>query len=300
MSLRHGLVIATRNRADDLREALASVLEGQRLPDEVVVIDSSDGEESRELLTELIEAHPEVQWHYEHSSPGLPRQRNIGVARATSDVLHFIDDDVVLEQGYLAALDDLFETPGNEDVLGGGGLITNLGDPTPRLWWRLGLLDSHRQGAVLASGQNIMVHDVDGETEVQWLSGCSMSYRRSVFDRDLFDEELAGYALMEDLDFSVRVRRHGRLVVSPRARLIHKVSPEGRWSLERRHRAWVYRRYWFVQKNLPWWQLPAFAWSVLAGVLVEAVIGLATLRRYRLRVAMWRVRGTVDLIRGLR
>jgi GT2 family glycosyltransferase len=227
-------------------------------------------------------------------------QRNVGVRHSRADVLHFVDDDVLLDPRYLECLAETFEGLNAETVVGAGGLITNLPPRSPRWWWRAALLDSRRQGVILPSGFNVMVTAVSQPTEVQWLSGCSMAFRSRAFDNHQFDERLAGYGLMEDVDFSVRAGRSGKLVVNPKARLLHNVSPVERWDFEKRTRASVYRRGWFVQKNMPRISRVAFWWSVATGAITTVVMAVLTASRWRLRIAKWQLMGAVDYLRGAR
>jgi GT2 family glycosyltransferase len=296
--LTHEVIICTRNRREDLEEALSSLRQQSRQPELVTIVDSSDASESQELIGR-IQGEVGFQLRYCRSLPGLPLQRNVGIRMSRGDVLHFIDDDVILDPGYLAALAKSFED--SDDALtGAGGLIVNQEPRSPRWWWRLALLDSKRQGVVLPSGVNIMVSSASSGFDVEWLSGCSMSYRRSTFDTVKFDESLAGYALMEDVDFSLRASKLGRLALVPSALLVHKVSQVGRWDQEQRTRTAIYRRAWFVKKNLPMRNRVAFIWSVAAGIFLNTVIGIGTLSRWRLRVAGWQLLGLVDFQRGKR
>lgn len=56
------------------------------------------------------------------------------------------------------------------------------------LFKNLFYLFSNAQGRVLPSGRNTMVARDVGAVSVDWLSGCSMSYRRRTFDLESFDE----------------------------------------------------------------------------------------------------------------
>jgi hypothetical protein len=49
-------------------------------------------------------------------------------------------------------------------------------------------LFSDARGRVLPSGHNTMVARDVSAVPVDWLSGCSMSYRRRAFDLESFDE----------------------------------------------------------------------------------------------------------------
>ena len=89
-------VLATYNRADDLKEAITSVLEQEYRPLEIVVIsDSTDGTD--ELFEE---GGPfdidRVHYHHFPGRMGVPRARNVGFERAAGEVLLTLDDDAVL------------------------------------------------------------------------------------------------------------------------------------------------------------------------------------------------------------
>ena len=295
--LTHDLIICTRNRPGDLAAAMTTVEAQTRPFDSVLVVDSSDTDES-ELLVRASERGG--RYRYVRSPPGLTVQRNRGVQHSRADVIHFVDDDVLLEKDYLGSLAATFEAPDAGDVVGAGGIITNLPERHPRLWWRVALMDSRREGVVLPSGINTLVSEADQPKRVQWLSGCSMSYRRSLFESLSFDETLGGYGLMEDVDFSVRAARTGRLLVTPHARLVHNVSPVERWDFQRRTRASVYRRGWFVEKNLPRRCRAAFWWSVVAGTALSAALAIGTGSRWRMRIAGWQVLGAKDFLQGKR
>jgi GT2 family glycosyltransferase len=206
----------------------------------------------------------------------------------------------VLNPEYLASLATVFEHDVDQKIVGAGGLITNQISRQPRFWWRVALLDSKRSGVILKSGANIIVTSANAQRRVQWLSGCSMSFRTGVVRRLQFDETLRGYALMEDVDFGFRAAQLGALVLDPGAQLVHNVSPVGRWDHPHRHRASTYRRGWFVEKNLPRWCLIPFWWSVVAGAVVQCVVAVGKGRRWGFRVALWRLQGGLDFLRHVR
>lgn len=297
----HDVVICTRNRPSDLATALASLGAQTVAPSGLIIVDASDNDES-EAVVGRWSAEQNLPFEVIHirAEPGLPAQRNLGVNATDADVVHFIDDDVVLDPEYVAAIAAVFEEDTDGLVVGVGGLITNQPVRRPRLWWRLALMDSTRSGVVLRSGTAIIVTAAREQTRVQWLSGCSMSYRAEVVRQIRFDEALPGYALMEDTDFSFRARRAGELVLEPRARLVHNVSPTERWDHRSRHRAATYRRGWFVSKNLPRWCVVPFWWSVAAGAVVQCFVAIAEHNRWGLRVAVWRLEGGIDYLRGRR
>ncbi len=259
------------------------------------MVDSSDDDATEQLVAEAA-AEGVVDLLYVRGPRGLTLQRNLGMRllRPDTDVVHFVDDDVVVEDGYFEAIIEAFAA--DERVVGVGGKITNV--PRPRLtrlraWMMLG----GRQGTVVRSGHNIMMTDFTVDTPVEWLSGCAMSYRVNRVRGLAFDERRTGYGMGEDVDFSMRAAERGSLVWAPSARLEHRQGDRGpdyyfvmsragvkhRWTLgcDRLGRV---RRVWVVYGTL--------AWS-LHGMLVALARGdLRTAVKFRAGID-----GLVDLVR---
>lgn len=271
--MKHELIICTRDRPAQLRRCLESVFAQTRLAGTVWVVDSSSTDEARRVVTEFsLGRKASVRVFHVQSEPGLTSQRNLGIDLVSSAaIVHFIDDDVVLEPGYFEGILGVFSRDTVGAIGGVGGLITNLLIPRPSRLGELFYLDSRRQGTVLPSGQNIGVYETERELDVDWLPGCSMSFRSAVFEFERFDETKAGYALGEDVDFTYRVRQRFRLVVTPVARLKHLFAPaEGRKAVigEMRH------RYRLVRSGVGNLSMGAFWLSVvgkLAGYAVDRV-----------------------------
>ena len=113
------VVIPTFNRPAELKVALRSLLEQTRPVDEIIVCD--DGElEGFPLASELEEAGVRCILHKPRTR-GLTEARNEGVARASGEIILFLDDDVELAPGYVAAVLAAFDTPCEMTVGGVGG-----------------------------------------------------------------------------------------------------------------------------------------------------------------------------------
>ncbi len=269
------VVICTRNRPDDLRRTLESIARQDRVADLLVlIVDASDDEAHRRneaaavccsALNIRLLAYPAL--------PSLPRQRNFGIDHLpnTVEVVHFLDDDVTVLPGYFRHLSRVL---GEEPQVGGvgGRIIEPDGDAASRLspLHRLFLLAGSTPGRVLPSGHTTPAQTLplDRRCATQWLSGCASSYRRVIFEHYRFDEALSGYALLEDLDFSYRVGQSWKLLVQPRARLIHHASPVNRYDAARRAHTLVTHGYWFVEKNIRHpLRKPAFWWAFLGQLL---------------------------------
>ncbi|MGN6692762.1 MAG: glycosyltransferase family 2 protein [Aquihabitans sp.] len=273
--LTHDVVICTRNRPDDLGDCLASLALQTRRADAVRVVDASDPDDAARVVA-LADRYADLPVLLVTADPSTSAQRNLGVAASTADVIHFLDDDTVLEPGYLASILDRFEaeatdlaTPGA--LLGVGGQPSNLPAP-PAGGLRARIFPrSMTPGAVLASGRGVLASGLHEVTEVDWLSGCAMSFRREAIAAEPFDEGQKGYVLGEDLDASYRIRQHGRLVVEPAARLEHRESPRNRWARRRWAEADVINRRRRVASGTGRYRVPAFWTDGLAQLVLWSV-----------------------------
>lgn len=224
--MKDALVICTRNRPSDMKRCLESLLLQERLPFNVLIVDSSDGKETEELAGEY--AGMISSLNYVHTLPGLTIQRNIALDELSEDieVVHFIDDDVEMEPAYILQIMRAFE--GDSTLVGAGGLIKGGNRTRARLFARLGGRDSIIPGRVLATGFNIGAHETPFDVDVEWLPGCSMSFRTKMIAGLKFDEGRTGYAIGEDADFGLRALTRGTLRHVHSARLHHHQSPVNR------------------------------------------------------------------------
>lgn len=86
------LVIPSRNRGEMLVETVRSVLRGDEVPAEIVVVDQSDV--PNRMLEELARDHEGRVRYLWGRNRGVSRARNEGIWQTKHDVLLFVDDDV--------------------------------------------------------------------------------------------------------------------------------------------------------------------------------------------------------------
>lgn len=98
MEERISAAICTRNRCESLVAAVRSVL--RENPDELVIIDQSDGPEARLLMEGLNDARVK----YVHTPvAGLSRAYNLALRLSENELIAFTDDDCVVPAGWLDA-----------------------------------------------------------------------------------------------------------------------------------------------------------------------------------------------------
>lgn len=269
-------VIPTKNRSADLGAAVTSILSQTRPPEELFVIDQSDGDESETLVRSLFGVGASTRLIYIHDPQvaGLVAAKHLATTRATGDIVCFLEDDVVLEPDYLARIEWGFHV--QPDMCGCSGIITNWPISSAlyvaaRSFFYRGIFHDPRVKMYtgdLARATQLIPCDV--------LSGGLSAWKREVFAQVQFDTR-NGFFMFEDMEFSTRVvRKLGRhLYVNPRARLEHRWSEVNRDVHGIRQRRKLTEAVLFYKKRREWpgaWHglLLAMTWW-LGDALVQGI-----------------------------
>ena len=215
-------VIPTKDRGEDLRRMLRSLVAQTRLPDQVIVVDGS-GVEGSCCVAEF----PELRIDYVRLlPPSLSAQRNAGMAMLRAEITHagYLDDDVVLELDAVYEMASFWRTADSD--IGGAAfnVVSDAGSvPTALMQrfsgWGVGI------GSVAPSGLVYEVGRVNNDIESDWLCGGATVWRREVIEAYSYDNWFQGTGFMEDVDYSYGVRERYRLFVLAAARLAHFTPP---------------------------------------------------------------------------
>ncbi len=207
--------IPTVSRPGILTETIRGIAEQTCLPDLVLICvpDQQDAGEVEQLdlpfdLRILI------------SAKGLCRQRNrILNALQPNDILLFLDDDFLMAPDYLEQVRSVFEA-NPEVVLATGTLIAD-GIRGPGL--------DHAAGSKLLA-EGLAQPAPLTLTPAHTGYGCNTAVRiRPILENEVFfDERLPLYSWLEDVDFSNRLKEHGRMVRSAAMRGVHLGTKTGR------------------------------------------------------------------------
>lgn len=248
--LTSSVVICTKNRINELKECIDSLLKQSVKPEEIIIVDASDNEITKRYVEDIAKGCP--NFIYLHSKKAsLTHQRNLGVAKAKGEIILFLDDDVVLDKDYIKYILDVY-IKDKEVVIGGvQGTITNLKRDIwlLRFFKKMFFLPTYGNGKMQCSGFPAYLLNPPTIMQTELLTGCS-SYRKRVFDDFEFDETLVGYSYMEDDDFSYRVSKKWKLYQTPFAKLLHKQTPISRQSKERYYTMRVFNHYYLFRKNM--------------------------------------------------
>lgn len=209
MLLPVSLIVATRNRPLLLRDVVESVLDGDAVPAEIVIVDQSDAPATPRISS----SDRGCAIRYLPSSErGLSRARNLGAAAAREDLLVFIDDDMRADRGWMTALAAALVTSGEKDIATGRVLAGPEEVPG---------------GFVPALAQRAIPSVYEGRLGKDVLAGGNMAVRRTFFEQvGRFDVRLGAgsrFPAGEDNDFGFRaLEAGGRVLFVPAAVLHHR------------------------------------------------------------------------------
>ena len=117
------VVTPTRNRPDQLRRAVASVRAQTHGSWEMIVIDDGGELDTAAVVTEA--ADPRVR-HSRIEKGGVCAARNFALSLATGSIVAYLDDDNVMDPGWLHAVAWAFAERAEIDVVYGGLVIDDL------------------------------------------------------------------------------------------------------------------------------------------------------------------------------
>jgi GT2 family glycosyltransferase len=216
------VAVCTRDRASDLARCLASLerVDYPRL--DVLVVDNAPTDNQTQ---ELVRGrHPRVRYIREQT-PGLSWARNRAFQESTSELLAYIDDDVVVDAGWARAVVRLFAE--NRDVIAVTGFVGPYEIETPAQQW----FEDH--GGFGRGFERRWLRRRQGESGAALANtgtlgtGANMVFRKAIFHEvGLFDPALGAGTVAEggdDLDMFFRIlRAGGTLVYEPATMTRHR------------------------------------------------------------------------------
>jgi GT2 family glycosyltransferase len=243
------LIVCSRNRAEFLEAAVGSLLAGDELPAELVIVDQSDVPNERLGARAAADSRLRYIWS---ETTGLCRASNLAVAAARHDLLVFTHDDVQVTAHWFGAMVRALLAAGPQAVVTGRVLPSVPETP----------------GAFAPSTQvDETPRVVEGRSGIDILHPMNMAmFRQAVERAGGFDERIGpgtAYPGGEDHDFEFRLRAAGyRIVYAPEAVLYHRAWRAAdeylplRWRYGRGQGAYyakhLHWRDWWMLKRLRW------------------------------------------------
>jgi GT2 family glycosyltransferase len=208
------ILIATRNRPEDLAPCLRTILALDHENYEVVVLDQSTSNASERAVREAL-GTPERLRYLRSETVGKSLALNLLIAAACGQILAFTDDDTVVPPDWLAKIECAFQEHPEADILFGQVFADKEATLRP---------GAHVPALYFQERRFLKFGEIAG-------MGANMAMRREVAARTgRFDTLLGpGTALYaaEEGDFIYRAQSAGaRILMEPAVQLIHKAWRE--------------------------------------------------------------------------
>lgn len=245
------ILIATRNRPEQLNTLLISLSKSARRINLVTIISSGID------VSDVVNSHRTFLSinYFNCVVSGQIAQKTMGIELIPSSIewVLFLDDDVVISEN---SIDNLIDNYLNKseygDVAGFGLNLNNIelrrSKPLTNLFLKIVGLHSNTPGKILKSGHVQKYLDSDKDVYCQWLNGLSV-WRANQLKNYYSKFSKIDYAAYEDVIFSYRVSKQYKLLfaagVYANSQTVEKFS-----SLSaRQFKAAAYMRFLFVAEN---------------------------------------------------
>ncbi|HEX6044890.1 MAG TPA: glycosyltransferase [Pyrinomonadaceae bacterium] len=253
-------IVPTIGRVDSLNALLES-LAAQTCSVDEVVIASADRET-------LVQSEKLVLKEVVVSPPNAVRQRIAAIDVAQGEYLLLLDDDVVLEPECVERMSALLK----DDVVAVTADFSNQSWPEPTRIWQLYLRHVLKlehdewQGRVVGPLLRFGFNPIPSSPQpMEWLGSGSSLVRRSAFVKagGFSDFFLHRCTINEDVDLGLKLRRTGRIMFCPDARMAHHHAPGGRVTKFLAAEDDLFNRYFILRRTLGLSFLRAFGLAVL-------------------------------------
>ncbi len=213
------IAIPTLCREQVLIDTIKMLLDQQPAAREILVLDQTTQHESA-TQTQLTSWHSfgSIRW-IQLKQPSQPGALNVALQTASNEFVLFLDDDIRIEPGFLAAHMNGFRS---DEIWAVAGQVLQPGE-SPDQEYR------HRPGQGAFSDCGFCFRSAHGAMIENGMSGNLCVRRERALQSGGFDENfLPPVAYRFDNDFCKRLCRHGgRIAFEPSARIYHLRAPRG-------------------------------------------------------------------------
>lgn len=257
------IIIATKNRHEQLRRCLESVVSCGCSYREIIVVDSSTDDAIQKGNEEAVQSSG-GRYRYEPGA-GLSAARNLGIEKSSGDIVVFADDDFIVDKHWLEKLVQNYDDP--EVVCCTGRMLPYREDEMSQLFERSMSPDAGDKKRVftrkdlsilklLAAATSVGEKRLYHKTPGPWAVGRGFcSFRRWIFDKvGYFDTNLGGGAPClggDETDMFYRVlKTRYKTVYEPEAIIYHDHRQTFEELLKDEHRCGFLTRA-FISKYYP-------------------------------------------------
>jgi GT2 family glycosyltransferase len=279
-------IVVCWNAADVLGRCLDHLFAQDYANHEIIVVDDGSDDDTAQIA-ERARKRGELTLVRSPRNRGCPAARNLGLGRASGEIVAFVDADGFAAPDWLSELVLAF----GDDPQIGGVASTVFYDDNPLVVNGAGGT-TNRQGWAADLSMNESYEHASLAAEALYPMGCGMALRREALQQvGPFDDRMLNY--YDDVDYGTRLWRAGYRVAVADAWIDHGASAED----SARKRLWCERhRMRVVLKHAPASSLASWASWELRGLLAAP----APVRLQKLRSLCWNVRHLPSVLRSRR
>lgn len=256
-----GIVIATRNRPDQIRNLLDSIYNQKVKAQEIVIV--SSGEKINHVVEEFSAKINIVHLHVSSYGQILQKKEAIKLISENINWVLFLDDDLTLEPDTVEKLSKFLSKNNTDDVIGVGlKLVQSKSNKKINIFESIFLrlfFMKGPPGTITKSGHPVSYVHKDREIETKWLIGSSM-WRKEILKEYKFDHSKTKYSAYEDVIFSYNCSKLGKLVFLANAKINFQHNEITQVNIDV-FRAAAFWRLYFIEKNSKEMSKTRFLWA---------------------------------------
>jgi hypothetical protein len=218
------IIIPTKDRPNELIKTINVLASNIFFFKEVIIVDSSDLQ-IKKIIKEKIKNY-NFNIKIIDSEPSTCIQRNIGFNFIKNgEYIMFLDDDNIFYPDAFYNMQKFLKN--NKEFV--GVAFNQIYDYKENFFEKikkniilnkLGIYSSEKGGLTKSGWQSKFIN-FDKDMIVQWLPTRAVIYKSSAVKNIRFDDKLGVYGYLEDLDFSLELKKRGNLMVCSQAKYTH-------------------------------------------------------------------------------
>ena len=244
---KYSIVIPTYGRNDFLDGCFESIEKQTLIPKEVFIIDNNKNHEYRESVKDIVKKFSSDRIKFTYHK-GLINSgavaRNHGASLVNTELVAFLDDDVILDVDYYEKIINVFKD--DNLVVGAQGLDRSLVEHYEasigsnfmgKIWQSIenflenGTIFKDKNSSLRPSLAVINpIPNVDFYVESEWISTCAGVFKTSIFESIEFPKQFVKYSWNEYVFFSHSIfkKRLGKMIYTSGAKYRNIPTDNGR------------------------------------------------------------------------
>lgn len=207
------IIIPTKDRCKEIKQTLKRLKKLKINSKKIIVIDSS----VEKNFFKNKKVYVKIKNNFLRSTPSISKQRNIGLKFASSinglEYIFFLDDDIRITKKSLLEMNQaLIKYNKSKINTFGFNQVNNFNETVfekikkSKLSKYLGLYDFEK-GKILKSGFQTKINNINKDTNTEWISFAAAVSKYKNISNKKFDETFTNYSYLEDLDFSIKLKK---------------------------------------------------------------------------------------------